>query len=332
MTEHALTGEIVETALDIACRAPSLHNSQPWKWVAHLGSTENHSVDLFFDGDRMLPFTDQFGRQMIISCGAALHHAQVSFAALGFPMRVERFPDPQHPSHLARLTLDSVDAADIDIDLAAAISRRSTDRLPFDDPADWNGHRAAFEVAAAAYGVAVHEIPAERRAMLAQASAQSAAERSYDDMYQAELSWWTGHSTEPEGVPRESLPSLAERSRVSLSRAFPTTERAPRRPEIRADHSRVLALTTPRDSHPQWLACGEALSAVLLTATARGLATCALTHLTEVPTARNLVAGLLGSMESPQVLIRVGAASNPQSAHTRRRPLAEVLRITTDTP
>ncbi len=66
----------LESAVASACRAPSLHNSQPWRWV--LGTTE---LRLFSDPDRILPATDPSGRQMVLSCGAVLHHLQTALLA-----------------------------------------------------------------------------------------------------------------------------------------------------------------------------------------------------------------------------------------------------------
>jgi hypothetical protein len=89
----------------------------------------------------------------------------------------------------------------------------------------------------------------------------------------------------------------------------------------------VFMLSTARDSLPEWLRCGEALSAVLLSCTASGLATCALTHLTEIPSIRAMLADL-GSASHPQVLIRVGTTDDPVGPRqTQRRPVAEVLRF-----
>ena len=56
------------------------------------------------------------------------------------------------------------------------------------------------------------------------------------------------------------------------------------------------------------LQCGEMLSAVLLEATMAGLATCTLTHITELWPGRNVVASLIGQTTTPQLLIRVGSA------------------------
>ena len=69
-------GEI-EDAVHSACRAPSFHNSQPWKWVL-----ESATLKLFLDTDWLVA-TDDSGRQAMLSCGAALDHLRVAMAAAG---------------------------------------------------------------------------------------------------------------------------------------------------------------------------------------------------------------------------------------------------------
>ena len=80
------------------------------------------------------------------------------------------------------------------------------------------------------------------------------------------------------------------------------------------------------------LRCGEMLSAVLLDATMVGLATCTLTHITEMPASREIVAGLIGQSSdaiTPQVLVRVGRAPSIEDVPppTPRRPVNEVFEV-----
>lgn len=119
---------IVETrrVVELACAAPSVHNSQPWLW--RLG---DHRIELHADQSRRLPLTDPRGRGVILSCGAALHYARVAAAALGLPAEVEYAPDLDRPSHLATLHLTPGEpsanaAADLD-----ALAKRCTDRRRF---------------------------------------------------------------------------------------------------------------------------------------------------------------------------------------------------------
>ena len=60
-----------------------------------------------------------------------------------------------------------------------------------------------------------------------------------------------------------------------------------------------------------------------------GMATCTLTHVTEVPTVRDLVASLIDRDAIPQVLVRVGLAPalDATPPPTPRRPVGHVLQI-----
>ena len=73
-----------------ALRAPSVHNTQPWRW--RLG---DDAVQLHADRGRHLVATDPDGRDLVLSCGAALHHLLVALAAQGVEVEVDRLPDPE---------------------------------------------------------------------------------------------------------------------------------------------------------------------------------------------------------------------------------------------
>lgn len=330
MTDQPSRHQITRV-IERACQAPSLHNSQPWRWVVDLplsGTADRTRIELFHDPDRMLPFTDAIGREMVMSCGAVLNHAQLAFAASGWQTVVDRMPDPRHPDKLATLEVSGhAEPQAHELALADAMDSRKSDRLPFEAPPDPATLAAEFRSAVAPLKVTFDLIGPEHREVLEQASKRAAAHRNYDQQYQDELRWWTGHSAMQEGVPREALLSGSEHRRVALGRKFPGTQQGSRRDGVVEDHSMVVMLSTDRDSLPEWLRCGEALSAVLLSATANGFASCALTHLTEIPSIRAMLAEL-GSASHPQVLIRVGATDEPPGPRvTQRRAVTEVLQF-----
>src|SRR5271166_663976 len=124
---HAtLSTQVLQKAVQLACQAPSVHNSQPWGWVA-----EGEVPRLFVDRHRTVPGTDRSGREAIISCGAVLDHLRVAMLAAGWDAVIERFPNPNDPDHLASIEFRSVDhVTDAQRDRADAILQRRTDRLP----------------------------------------------------------------------------------------------------------------------------------------------------------------------------------------------------------
>ena len=90
----------IRAALEMAGRAPSVHNSQPWLW--RVGP---HSLHLYADPTLHLKHTDPDGRDLLVSCGAALNHCGVALAALGWQAKIQRLPNPAQPDHLASITL-----------------------------------------------------------------------------------------------------------------------------------------------------------------------------------------------------------------------------------
>ncbi len=317
--------EGIVAALRLACRAPSLHNSQPWRWVA----TDNF-VDLFADPSRLVRSADPTGREALISCGTVLNHFQVAMSAAGWNTIVERFPDRSDPHHLATIEFAAAPVSEEHTRRADAILTRRTDRLPLWAPPNWLRLASTLTAHTLTGVVRVDALADEFRGTVAEASDLAEAQRLYDSDYHCELSWWTADFVVSDGIPSSSLVSAAESDRVDVGRTFPVNAHGERRGELVDDHSKILVLSTDGDdSKDSVLRCGEALSAVLLDAAVAGMSTCALTHITEAPTSRGMVASLLPRDAIPQVLVRVGLAPSLDSLPppTPRRRIEHVLEI-----
>jgi hypothetical protein len=153
--------------------------------------------------------------------------------------------------------------------------------------------------------------------------------RRYDEFYRREIQWWTASFRHSEGVPQTSLVSTSEGDRVGVNRQFPDGGQGHRRSAISRDQAKILVLSTPGDTPVEAFRSGQVLSAVLLECTMAGLATCPLTHITEVEESRQIIQELIGRAAMPQILIRVGTAPHLNEAVplTPRRPVSEVLEI-----
>lgn len=317
---------VLEHALGLACRAPSLHNSQPWRWVVDT-TGDTAEVQLFADHRRIGRSTDRSGRELVISCGAALDHLRVAMAAAGWQTAVDRFPNPNDPDHLATARFTALPAVTpAHRERAEAISVRRTDRLPFAPPTDWPSVETVLRQNIFDDNVMLTVLGDDARPQLAEASRLSESLRRYDASYHAELQWWTSPTWVSQGLPPEALPSERERERVDVGRVFPARGSSDRRADVAEDRSTILVLATPDDSMHDALRCGEALSAVLLECTLAQLATCPLTHMIEVGPSRDIVGGLLERPGLPQALVRVGTTSGTDAPpETPRRPLTEVV-------
>ena len=326
--EDAVETQVIEDAVRLACRAPSLYNSQPWLWVTNSGR-----LDLFLDPSRVL-HTDRSMREAHISCGAVLDHLRVAMTAAGWMANVDRFPTPNNPGHLATVKFTRLDCVTDDQRRRAdAILKRRTDRLPFmapfTAPISWDAIEDVLRSQVGADAVRLDVLPDEMRPRLTWAAQLTESLRLYDSAYHSELGWWTAPFEVSEGIPYSSLVSAAESDRVGVNRVFPVTHNRERRAEVGQDYSKILMLSTDDDSPSDALACGEALSAVLLECTMAGFATCPVTHLTELSVSRELLAAETDHTDLPQILIRVGVvpALGEVPPATPRRPLADVLRL-----
>jgi len=326
MTQTAPAPNIIRDAVTLACRAPSLHNSQPWRWVA-----DGAALHLFADTTRLMLATDSTGREITLSCGAVLDHLRVAMAAAGWDTAVERFPDRHDPDHLAVIGFTPMPmVTDAHRQCADAILARRTDRLPFDAPPDWADLQSALRGAIIGHQVMFDVVLDDARPQLAEASRLTETLRHHDPTYQSELRWWTSPFGIDQGVPQSALVSASEAARVDVSRAFPPAGRGDRRPEVGVDQSKIVVLSSHHeDQRLEVLRCGEALSTVLLEATIAGMATCTLTHLIEVAPSRDIIRKLIGQAGLPQVLIRIGIApaTGPRPPATPRRPVTDFLEI-----
>ncbi|HTK64538.1 MAG TPA: NAD(P)H nitroreductase [Pseudonocardia sp.] len=325
MTSSAPADAAIHAALELAIRAPSLHNSQPWRWRVGEGAAH-----LYLDSERTLPAVDPQNRELIISCGAALHHLVVALSGSGWSARVTRLPDPLHPAYLARVQVAEQCPA-TDSDLAAAIPRRRTDRRRFGTwpvPAELIGELTELAHVEGLTLRAINE--PDLRWKLYRAMAEAAEQQAADPAHAAELADWSGRGTGAlDGVPAAAVPAPARISGQPPMRPFAGAELEQPASHGEPESSALLLLSTPLESPLQWLRAGEVTSAALLIATRDGLAASPLTQVLEVADTREYLRAHLAGAAGlhPQILLRIGwpAPGAEPLAATPRRPLAEVV-------
>ncbi|SUD49371.1 Putative NAD(P)H nitroreductase RV3131/MT3217 [Nocardia otitidiscaviarum] len=310
----------MRAALTLALRAPSVHNSQPWLW--RIGDRTLH---LYADHSRQLPYTDPDGRDLLVSCGAALHHLRVAMRVFGWESTVHRFPNPADTRHLAAVEFHAATPTPEDVRLSRAISRRHSDRRQFTSWEVPATQVATVTAAGTSSGVQVRAIDApDELAALRRGFEGAATEHSRDPAYRAELAVWSGHHAMPHGVPGRN----AVTARDATTRPFGDPGLAETVVHDTDESARMLLLCTGTDDAQARLRAGEAASAVLLAATALGLATCPLSEPLELPEFRDRIRhDILGDFGYPQLIIRMGWAATSGAAvpTTPRLPLDEVL-------
>jgi hypothetical protein len=305
-----------------ALRAPSIFNTQPWRWRIHDGVAE-----LRADRSRQLPVVDPAGTLLTVSCGVALHHAVTTLAAAGHRAAVDRLCDATDPDLLARLRVGSGGTPDGHaMRLCHAMLRRHTDRRPYAPGAVPEAALDALRRAAEAHGAHLHLLRADQVVQLAAAAARAGDAELADPAYRAELARWTQRpESSHDGVPAATAVPAVPRPVPVREFNLGGTGSAPPGSGTDAD-ARYAVLFTDADDAGAWLAAGEAVSAILLTAAADGYAVAPMSDVVEVPAARYLLRDLLSGIGHPMLALRIGrCAPGAPLASTPRRTAADVI-------
>ncbi|UQU61877.1 nitroreductase [Couchioplanes caeruleus] len=309
--------EALEAAARVSLHAPSVFNTQPWRW-----RLTGDTLALYADTSRALRATDPDGRLLMLSCGAALHHVRVALAAAGWSAHVVRRPEGGEPDLLALVTVTGRQAPDAEAArLVEAVPRRRTDRRAYSErgvPEQTLDQLRRTVEAEEAY---LHVVRRDQMPMLATSTAHAADAELHDSAYREELQRWTHRPQDSgDGVPAATAVRQGPRR-------VPVRDYAPDGTpglavgdgfDLGAAYVVLFGLTErPEDL----LRGGEALSALLLGATADGLATAPLSDTIEVEWPRRLLTDLLAGVGVPYVVVRLGYGdtTEPLPPAPRRR-------------
>lgn len=308
----------MEFLLGYAILAPSTHNTQPWQFRINA-----MDVELYGDGSRRLAVVDPQGRELIMSCGAALFNLRVATEYFEKAWRLEVLPDPKQPLLLARFHLGlQAETGSEDVLLFHAIAQRHTHRGPFrsdplpDDLID--ACVTAAEQEGAWFMLADTE---DTREALADLVAEADRYQWAQPAFRQELAHWL--RTKP-GLALDGLPVQELGVQDWLSFAGPSLIRtfdrgkgqAARDREIAAHSPALVVLGTERDDPAAWLAAGQALQAVLLRARSEEVWASFLCQPLEVPEIRERVSAMCGH-PNPQVILRLGYGEKTNPAPRR---------------
>jgi hypothetical protein len=321
-----------------AVRAPSIHNTQPWTFVAG-----PDRIQVRLDSERALPVVDPTGRQQVISCAIAIEFAVVALQAAGFAAEVELLPDPGDEDLLATVRVTgSREVTEEDRARLAAIGERHTVRSAFAPRAVPAELVDRLQSEAETLGVWVKPITREEEevaTVFLLARAEELEQGSPD--YLAELQrWLRSDPGADDGVPVEAVLSDDPATRPSnwLIRDFVAGQREPHSPFLPAadpdapppavERPTVVLLGTENDDRQAWLQAGRALGRVLLQATTAGVAASPLTQALDWPATRTQLRRRLSLVGHPQMLLRMGYPTSADvGVVSGRRPVDEVLRF-----
>ncbi|MFJ9775773.1 Acg family FMN-binding oxidoreductase [Kitasatospora sp. NPDC101157] len=307
MQTPELTAAAVESLLAAAVAAPSIHNTQPWRF----GIDVNAPAITVRVEPRRLPMADPRFRAQHISVGAAVFNLRVAAAHLGWHPVVRLLPDPNAPDLLAsvRLALPAADRPPSYGCQYEAVMRRHTSRMPFTGrPVP---DQIVNDMVTAARVEGAHlDVPGPTGTReLLQLTALAEARNAADPNRTAEArTWITPPGAQARyGIPITSLGPPDAAGRIPM-RDFTGPGPGLRLPALRFErHAQVARLDTADDRRVDWLRAGQALERVLLVATGQSVRTSMLHQAMEWPDLRAAMGTPNRHCRSyPQVLIRFG--------------------------
>jgi hypothetical protein len=316
-----LTPEDLALIAQAAHRAPSLHNTQPWRFRALLDGLEIHE-----DTDRALPVVDPFGRDRLISCGTAAYNAALAVGHLGWTPQLALCPDPGNPRLLATVTCGPRRRPDAeDEQLYEAIPHRRTHRRVFLPTAVDDDRLEELRGAVAAHGAWLHVVDARRRDRLADLLWRAAREQAESREFRREIGRWLRETGEGvDGVPVASLGKAPYPVDGLVTHDLPLRRDAEDWIAEELTHSTVLVLFTLGDDPLDWLRAGMALEHLLLRATLDGLVASFADQPLQQTRLRPELAAFLDEPGHPQAIIRIGRPMVTVPP-TPRRPLDQVF-------
>lgn len=324
MTTAALDAATLEKLISAAVAAPSIHNTQPWRYRL---DPDTSTIEVRAAVERGLPHTDSTGRGLHVSVGAAVFNLRVAVSHFGWEPVVRILPRPAEPGLLAAVRLAGPLPADRRprpdaYDLYESVWRRHSSRFPFtEQPVP---PEVLEELARAAAEEGTHLSlpgPAEAARVLrltADADLYSAADRDRGGESRA----WTREESS-DGMPGAALGQRDLSGHVPV-RDFVGPRPGAARPTAAFEpHPVVGVLATPGDSRADWLRAGQGLEHVLLVATAHGLRASLFSQAVEWPDLRWALRDPRGAYEYVQMLVRFGYG--PEGPASPRRPAREVM-------
>lgn len=318
---HAALEHFVQTAI----LAPSAYNTQPWRF-----EIRPSEIDLLADYDRSRPYADPDGRELVMSCGAALLNLRLAIREAGYQYELYPFPDHSRPDLLARVVVRGTMAVTpSEHSLYLAIPKRRTQREPFADKLVPKPLLRRLEEAATSETTHFQPIlDSDRQLAIAQLVARAERKQWEDPRFCREWTrWFRGNQPQAgDGLPGYSLglgSTLAPWTPLLVRALSPQTTLLQK---LRANTLRaplLAVIETGGDSPAHWLNAGQALARVLLTARAEGLNASFLNQPIQVAECRRELRALLGGSRYPQALMRMGFAPDPKP--TPRRPWRDVV-------
>jgi hypothetical protein len=309
----------LEDVIRAAGAAPSIHNSQPWKF-----NLDGDVLRVSAVAERSLWVGDPAARSLYVSCGAALFNARLAIRATGREPAVRLLPHPEYSFEVLALIETSPGSPPTDAErgLHDAIWNRHTNRGPYTEEPIPKEILVRLQEAAVSEHAELHLPDRAEATDILTAAANAGRELAADPEHQEELKRWiaTGRAC---GIPAAALPSRPDRPTAPIRAADWLAAAGPvdrRRPERYERFPHIAVLTTATDEPEDWLIAGQALENVLLTATSCGLSASFLNQPIELRDMREEDPPDWPGPENAQMIMRLGYAVRPAVPVPRQSP------------
>lgn len=313
--------------LNYAVLAPSSHNTQPWLW-----KISGNEIELWADHSRAMTALDASGRELIMSCGAALHHLRLAIRAFGYADLISILPEASQPHLMARVRLSGKRPASSDDELLFRyVAERHTNRKQFEDTQLSAELMQLLQQEANQEGAHLRFVqsPTEREQVIKLIEFGTLTQNHDADVRRDQADWIAPTF----GSRRDGIPSRALGISDWLSFVAPFALRVLDVGQTRADNEAQLAdnapllvvLCTDEEGPRSWLAAGQALSRVLLRARVAEVSASFFSQPIAVDKAWVQLRHALGLHNFPQLIFRLGYAKNADQTATPRRAIDDMM-------
>ena len=306
-----------------AVKAPSGHNTQPWKF-----RQSESAVEIYPDFDRRLPVVDPDDRELFVSLGCAVENLCLAAQAKGYESAVS-------VGDTGIITVSLMEKADVKPNpLFNQIDVRQTNRSVY------TGEEIALEAlrklqsVCCEKGISVHYYAHRTKQFndIEQYVLQGNMRQMQNKAFKAELKSWMrfnkkhqdqildGLSYAVFGAP--NVPRWMAEPIMSMAINAKTQNKADCEKIASASH--LVLFTARENSRCEWVGLGRTLQRFLLTATELGIVHAYLNQPNEeaeIASEMTRTLGLAG--EYPTILLRIGYGK--RQAYSKRRAVKDVI-------
>ncbi len=318
--------DFIEKLIEYAAKAPSGHNTQPWKFAYY-----KNIIKIFPDYDRSLSVVDEDNHALFISLGCAVENLIIAAGHFGYLAKVDYFPSHEN-SECIRVRLEE-GTIDPDNRLFEAIDKRQSTR------SHYNGHNIPAEDVNTLLGTLHYEgvkslifnrkqeiIP------LIEFVRQGSSRQFSNKAFKNELLSWIRFNAKEAEVTGDGLHSAVMGSpavppwlgKLMIALLTPSGEAKRAEKLIKSSAALMIFIAETNDKR-NWINLGRTFERVALTATSLGIKHSHLNMPCEEIEIRNKLARYLGLLKKQQPLLLIRLGYSDFMPYSFRRPLNQII-------